>query len=625
MRAPQQFDAFYSAARHRVLLQTYALTGDLPVSRAAVKRAFVAAWQQWRNVGPLDDPEAWVRDRAWTTALAGATARIWHRDSSLDEAGAATLETLGALSLAQRKVLLLTQFSAGPLEDFAAQVDLTPEEAERELQAATARFAMRRDVPSSSIRAQLEALRNVAEDERFPRPSIIRRLGTTRRRSRAVLGALAVVGLLLGSGTVVTQSDGVRPRLHQEPLVTTPRPDATPTPPTANFQLSAERMLESDQVARLAPKRRWRISRTSANIEGDGTVMPCQVRRFADPGGVASLVRTFRGLDPDRGDAAPVRTVQLTELSLTTRRSQRAFDRMAGWFGGCTKPRTQLLSTHRLPGVGEESLLFSLQNWHDPATRILAGMARTGLVTTVTVTMAPASASPPLSTMASLVAASVNDLCGDPAAGRCAAPPALVPTAPLPLGEAPALINALDLPPITGVTAPWAHTRPQETDVNLAASGCARADFAVPPMSRMISQTHLIPDAGLPDTFGLTETAAAVPVEQGKQFMIDYRDKLTACADEHLGTDVFPIATRTSETEDVATWRVTMEISDQAAVTYYIAVMRNDDAVAQTGFVPAPDADMPEGAFAALSERALARLADMPPPRRVRRGGNREG
>ena len=51
-----------------LLVQTYALTGDLPASRSAVRDAFVAAWHHWRKVSRLEDPESWVRPHAWQHA-----------------------------------------------------------------------------------------------------------------------------------------------------------------------------------------------------------------------------------------------------------------------------------------------------------------------------------------------------------------------------------------------------------------------------------------------------------------------------------------------------------------------------------------------------------------------------
>ena len=68
MQGPDEFDAFYKDARERLLMQTYALTGDLPAARSAVRDAFVAAWHHWRKVSRRPDPESWVRPQAWAHA-----------------------------------------------------------------------------------------------------------------------------------------------------------------------------------------------------------------------------------------------------------------------------------------------------------------------------------------------------------------------------------------------------------------------------------------------------------------------------------------------------------------------------------------------------------------------------
>ena len=87
MKRADEFDAFYKDARSRLLLQTYALTGDLPAARSAVRDSFIVAWHHWRKVSRQDDPEVWVRPYAWTHAQRRHTARIWHRDKSLDPGG----------------------------------------------------------------------------------------------------------------------------------------------------------------------------------------------------------------------------------------------------------------------------------------------------------------------------------------------------------------------------------------------------------------------------------------------------------------------------------------------------------------------------------------------------------
>ena len=71
--AADEFDAFYKNARTALLQQTFALTGDLPASRSAVRDAFVAAWHHWRKVSRLEDREAGC-DR-WRGATRSAATR----------------------------------------------------------------------------------------------------------------------------------------------------------------------------------------------------------------------------------------------------------------------------------------------------------------------------------------------------------------------------------------------------------------------------------------------------------------------------------------------------------------------------------------------------------------------
>ena len=53
MSDAEQFDAFYSQTRDRLLVLAFALTGDLPASRGAVRDSFIAAWHHWAKVRRL--------------------------------------------------------------------------------------------------------------------------------------------------------------------------------------------------------------------------------------------------------------------------------------------------------------------------------------------------------------------------------------------------------------------------------------------------------------------------------------------------------------------------------------------------------------------------------------------
>ena len=70
--AEESFDSLYRSTRRALLLQTFALTGDLPVARARrarrLRRRLAALAHRSRA---LEDPMTWLRPRAWKHARGG--------------------------------------------------------------------------------------------------------------------------------------------------------------------------------------------------------------------------------------------------------------------------------------------------------------------------------------------------------------------------------------------------------------------------------------------------------------------------------------------------------------------------------------------------------------------------
>ena len=58
------FDELYSASYRRLVVQLYAICGDLAEAEDAVQESFVAALRKRRQFAQLDNPEAWVRTTA---------------------------------------------------------------------------------------------------------------------------------------------------------------------------------------------------------------------------------------------------------------------------------------------------------------------------------------------------------------------------------------------------------------------------------------------------------------------------------------------------------------------------------------------------------------------------------
>lgn len=615
MRDPDEFDAFYRDAGERLLLQTYALTGDLTAARGAVRDSFIVAWHHWRKVSRLDDREASVRPHAWRHAQRRHTARLGFRDKSTTAEVREVLDALAKLSVVQRKALLLTQLASVSMPEMAREVGLPLEDAERELQTGASQFALAREISASDIPLQFEPLAQVVAEVRFPRAPIVRRAGAARRRTHTTVGVVGAVAAFLITGSLITNTTGVRPTLDFEQ--TTPaEPHRTLDPAAPEMVLTEDTLLSAEQVTATMPGRAWTVRRTGDSSEGSGRLTPCQQERYADPRGTAALVRTF-GAAPRKNQ--PKSTVyQLTEASAGPRAARQSYRTAMTWYAACSAERVQLLSTRRVDGVGDQAMLLVLRAWDEPVETMTVGVARTGQFVTTALSVVRNSRPPDSRGAARLLGDAVARLCTLPDAGACADRPQLTVVPPEPTGASPAMLSELDLPPITGVDKAWIGTAPERAQVNLAATRCDGAVFAGEfegkSFSHNLTRTFVVPKAGLPDRFGLTETVGALPEKRAVAFVERIRDRLAACPKKDLGTDVTRVAHRDGKHVDVTVWQLTTEISDNDSVSYAMAVLRSGTSVAQVNFVPSADARMADGAFVDLAFRALDRLQRLPGP-----------
>ena len=418
MRDPDLFDTFYKDARERLLLQTYALTGDLAASRAAVRDSFIVAWHHWRKVSALDDPEESVRPQAWRHAQRRHTARLWHRDKDIDPEVKATLDALAKLTITQRRALILTQLAKVTMPQMAREIGLPLDDAERELQTAVTQFSLHREIPAAEMRPAFESLNPMVEDARWPRGSIIRRAGSARRRTHTTVGAVAAVAAVVVTGSMVTDAAGVRPSLDRDSQPDRSNHESIGDGESAS--LTPEVMVGEPAIEAAIGGQRW-TSTTDNNSDGNGLDIPCQQDRYADPGGTAALVRTF---ESQRGKKAPARSaIQATELSDTVPAARRAFATTLGWFGGCTVDRTQLISTRRVEGLGDQAMLVVLRAYDDPLTTVAVGVARSGRFTTTTATLVGNAERPDVEGNTDLLASAVSALCALPEGGECSGSP----------------------------------------------------------------------------------------------------------------------------------------------------------------------------------------------------------
>ncbi|WP_340537382.1 hypothetical protein [Nocardioides sp. GXZ039] len=630
MKQPDEFDAFYVDARERLLVQTYALTGDLAASRKAVRDAFVVGWQRWRKLSRRERPEDVVGPHAWRLAQRRHSAKVWHREKDIHPEVREILDALGKLSTAQRKAVVLTQLAAVSMPQMAREVGLPLERAERELQSGVAALSLALDVEGSELRSVFDVLAasvqgRTDEATRFPRSTIVRRAGNARGRAHTLAGVLATVGVLVASGAVVTDAAGVRPTLFADDP-STPAPDPT-TPPVDHTDVETEvemvlpdtALLSPAQLAEVLPgKRTWTAGRTTDNSTGNGLVMPCQTTRYADPHGTAALVRTFKS--SDKGQPAATLT-EFTEASAKPRAARRAFRATTSWFARCTEPRMQLLATRTPTRVGDEVLQVVLRSASDPVTTYVVGISRTGLLTTTTmlaVASADATDAGEPAASAGLLARAVGALCALPGGGACAPPrPRVEDRAPLPVGRQPALISELDLPPVDGVDEAWVGTRPKKATTNAAATSCDQTSFtgkvSGAPFTRNTTRTFLIPTANLPREFGVTETVGALPRPQAIALVDRVRDQLASCETRKLNTTIERLTDQTDARAALTAWRINVKVPG-TSWTFHMAILRSDHAVGQLTLVEAKGAAVSDEDFIALARRAQERLGEMPPP-----------
>ncbi len=615
------FDAFYKAARDRLLLQTYALTGDLGAARSAVRDAYVVAWHHWRKVSRLEDPESWVRPHAWRHAVRRATVRPWHKEKGLDSDNLATLDALAALTAHQRRALLLTQLAAVSMQDMAREIGLPSDVAERDLQTAAAQFGTQKDIPAASIPMSFAALATATTDVTWPRATIIRRAGAARRRMHTVVGAGVVVAALVASGAAVTDARGVRPTLDREP---TAGPSASTVAPPPEVVLPDTSLLPADLV-REALVGEWQQGPTHDNSVGNGVVLPCQPAdadaRYADPHGTAALVRVFRN-GPDR--QASRTFTEVVESSRSPVRARKTYHRLRGWIADCFTPGVRLVSTSTSPGLADASAILVLTEQQPALTTYVVGVARTGLFTTAVALetdVAPDTANGP--GIAKLLGEAVDRLCALPDAGRCAGRSTDLETVPpFAAGQVPALLAPVDMPFVGDPAAPWMGTPPQEitndrTDMDVLGCGnpSLAGDYDGQRFRTDLVRTFVKVESDLPAEFGLTQVVAALPPKGAAALLEDYRSAINGCPDRDAssGTDVRVLEADDDGDDSFTAWHLSTRLPGERTVEYSVAFLRSGSAVSQLVFVSAPGARMTDEQFVTLTRRALERLPHLPP------------
>lgn len=600
MPTAEEFDEFYVSTRRELVLQTFALTGDLVASRSAVRDAYVAARHHWDKIGRTADPLNWVRPRAWSRAQRRHTARPWHRERHIDAEQTATLEALHRLKDAQRRSLVLSILTDLPIEAIAREVGLPLPNVQDHLSAAVEITTEALGCSADEIADRLEALGPAADSVKLPRPTIVRRNGLRRRRNFAVTGSVLISGLMIVAGSFV---------------VTTPAQKADAAAQRQSAQLvsaTKKQLLATGQITPLAPKQAWAMTSTTTNVEGNGLNSTCQKRRFADDNGAGTWVRKFRTANGLRRVL-----VQTIEISRSEADARNAYLTTLGWYAGCsTETPVRLVDAFQVTGVGDEAEVLRLQLPGTTKRSYVVGIARTGSLTTSTLLETNTKDPIPASLVAATLSTSVRNLCTSRVAGACIGDVVTTGTRPPASGETPGMLAATDLPAIAKIYQPWSGTKATTAGTNRAATTCDLSNFVKAGATNPISRDYLIPEAiNLPRRFGITETIGRFKnAKAADKFVNGVTKRMSTCEDRELGSTITTAVVQkgTATKPSYAFYRLVNQYNqDRDEATYWMGVTRVGPYVAQVLLTPVRSFDVSSKTFSRLVMRARDRLFEV--------------
>ncbi|MEI2820261.1 MAG: hypothetical protein V9E81_08605 [Marmoricola sp.] len=591
------FDTFYSSKWRPLLLQTLAICGDLDVAQTALKRSFAELWQHWP--GPTDEhPVDVVRARAWQLAQWQTHRPSTRRNKLITPEQQGVLTALQAVTLQPRKALVLAGLSDLPLQTIARIIDEPEDGLDQLFETGLTQLSEALKTTPEDAASKLEQLAPILDQAAPPAAKDVRRTAKVRTGRRLGIGVAAAIALTAGAGYLVKAAPG----------------SVLPDAPALGPAVTSAMLLTPTALQPLGDPALWKEASTTDNTEGDGLNSRCQKERFADPEGRKALVRTL-----DYSGKPSREAVQTIEVSQSVLLAKQAYSNVVSWFAGCQEARLQLLSSYQIKKLGDEALVLQFrsepQQADAPANNFAVGIARVGQITTWTTVQSQGNRGAGITALADTLNSSLYKICGSRITGRCELSPEIEELPPPPSGEALGMLAVADLPAVGKITNPWAGTDAAPSEINPAATSCDDADFSA--SKSQLTRTFLIPEAGLPDQFGLSETIGTFESEQdAKNFVAEVVKAMSTCEDRQLSASISDAAGQDSSRfrSQWHTWRLDSEIKDRTTVRFLMGIVQVGPYVAQLNFVPDGDATMEKAVFEALTQRARDRLLELKRP-----------
>lgn len=599
MTRVDEFNSFYSSTFADAVQVTYAVCGDRQVAFEATVDAYRRAWRDWTKIRD-HHPVGWVRNEAWKlTSLSRGTHPLRRRHE--EDSDTQLLEALAALSVDDRRLIVLMTLGNTDLEEASREVGVPAEEGIESVTTALATLEASLRQSIDTIERRMHALASATDSLEVPPAATIRTAAKRGRQRNTVLLVAAAVVVILGGGFVATDGDALASgsALPDRQKIGAERPDVL---------LNAEKidtgnLLSSKQVSTLDPESTWKIDGTDENVDNTTPYATCPTKRYADTNPLKVFVRTFTA-----SGITDERVAQAIEVSRSEATAAKTYARLVQWYSDCEHPRVQLVAAYTVERPFGDFQILRLRSHRSPQRTFTVGFSHSGTVTSTLVHEADGASGPPIQAFARTLNDSVAKVCKD-SNGECINTVQVRRTDPPPTSDAPSFLGIVDLPPIRNVDKVWAGAS-VSAKTNPAATQCDSATFTGKDVTRAGARIYVLYQATtLPKQFGVAETVGRFSSPaKAKAFVKKVTKRLNACPDKNLSAEIDQHESFKNSNYSGDVWRVGVEVTKGNRAHYRMSLVRRGAYVAQVTFTPAGKFDITQKAFAAMAVRAATRL-----------------
>jgi hypothetical protein len=382
------------------------------------------------------------------------------------------------------------------------------------------------------------------------------------RRRNQVLGAGAAVVALVGGGGYAAVAAAGGGDAHDAVRSSEPDDKSNDAGPSV---LADQKVLLTPPAVKPLSTGTWIVSGTADGSSSTDHSFVCQPQRFADPAGVRTWVRTFRN------PTTKATAVQYVEVSNDAAGAGKAYATIAGWLGQCSTPQLRLVASYTTKGLGSRGLIavFGQPAGDENKRYRTISVTTVGPATMVLEHDTTGDTTPKPGPILAAANAGLQRICtqlGTPCSKTPTATSSLLPSPDTPAG----FMSPIDLPVLDSVRKPWVSV----TTTTHTGTGCEKMDLKKAKASAYRSQTYVVPDADVPDEFGLDTTVARfASTGAAKTFVETIRKNVNSCPSTTSNATVRRTGSFDLDTMSGQTWRVSYETGDDKIFTYRIGIV----------------------------------------------------